>query len=552
MPKPRISMPAQSFGDEIHTNVWGPASTTTSKGRRYFITFTDDSTRFTVIYLLWTKDEVLMSYKSFEAWAIAQQHCKGIKALRSDRGGEYLSKDFDSYLAAAGMTQRLTTHDTPQLNGVAERLNRTLLEWIRALRHETGLPTMLWGEALQHATWLKNRTATRALDNKTPYKALYGIPPDLSQVRLWGCQVWVHNDDGPKLDVHAREGWWFGFDVDAKAHRVFWPQAGSVSVERNVYFAAASLLEGEETTILTGSSEQTAVPGTPSTPTSTSPSPHITPSPSPAPLRRSARIRNLQAGKGVAHSSLDAPHPTHSPQAPGAMANGSEESGGVWTVEDGTPALLEYFEGMEFVFTAEMADAEALKPRTLAEAKRRPDWPLWEKAIEEELAMLKAAGTWRLEDAPPGANIIGSKWVLKAKKDTAGNIIRYKARLVAQGFSQIGGVDYDNTYVPVAKLASTCAIIAMANRLGMEMHQVDIKGAYLNGELSSNEVLYMQHPPGYKAPDAGTRVLRLIKTLYGLKQSGRRWYQKLSSIFTSLGFKQCAVDQAVYMSGGRC
>jgi hypothetical protein len=257
-------------------------------------------------------------------------------------------------------------------------------------------------------------------------------------------------------------------------------------------------------------------------------------------------IRELQAGEGVGYSGTSAPHPALETQVPAASAEDSEESGGVWTVEDGAPALHEDFHGMEFVFATETADAEALEPRTLAEAKRRPDWPSWEKAIEEELATLKAAGTWKLEDAPPGANIIGSKWVLKAKKDAAGNVVRYKARLVAQGFSQIGGVDYDDTYAPVAKLASTRAVIAMANRLGMEMHQIDIKGAYLNGELNANEVLYMQHPPGYKAPDAGTRVLRLVKTLYGLKQSGRRWYQKLSSVFMSLGFKQCAVDQAVY------
>jgi len=215
-------------------------------------------------------------------------------------------------------------------------------------------------------------------------------------------------------------------------------------------------------------------------------------------------------------------------------------------VDDGLPAMHEDFEGMEFIFAAETADAEGLEPRTLTEAKRRPDWPSWEKAIEEELATLKTAGTWRLEEAPPRTNIIGSKWVLKAKKDAAGNVVRYKARLVAQGFSQIGGVDYDDTYAPVAKLASTRAVIAMVNCLGMEMHQIDIKGAYLNGELNANEVLYMHHPLGYKVPNAGTRVLRLIKTLYGLKQSGCWWYQKLTSVFIKLGFKQCAVDQAVY------
>jgi transposase InsO family protein len=136
------------------------------------------------MFLMWTKDEALEAYKSYEAWALAQQHCKAIKVLRSDRGGEYLSKAFDQHLAAASTTQKLTVHDTPQLNSVAERLNRTLLERIHAFAHTSGLPKTLWGEGLRHATWLKNRTATRMLDGKTPFEALFGAPPDLSGLRL--------------------------------------------------------------------------------------------------------------------------------------------------------------------------------------------------------------------------------------------------------------------------------------------------------------------------------------------------------------------------------
>ena len=226
-------------------------------------------------------------------------------------------------------------------------------------------------------------------------------------------------------------------------------------------------------------------------------------------------IRNLQSRVGITN-----PHTEVLEASKGDL----EKSGGVWAMEDNAPMLLKDFDSMESMFVAEIADVEALKPRTLKEVKRRPNWPQWEKAIEEELAMLKAASTWRLEDMLPGANIISSKWVLKAKKDAAGNIAHYKAHLVAQGFSQIGSVDYDDTYAPVAKLASMHTVIAMANRLGMEMHQINIKGAYLNGELNDNEVLYMQHPPGYKAPNTGTRVLRLVKTLYRLKQLGCCWY----------------------------
>jgi hypothetical protein len=152
-------------------------------------------------------------------------------------------------------------------------------------------------------------------------------------------------------------------------------------------------------------------------------------------------VHDIQSSEGTA--------PTCGLQIPGLLAEDVEEAGRVWAIINGVLELLEDFEDFEQAFVAETADAEALEPHSLAEAKRRPDWPLWEKAIEEELATLKAAGTWRLEEAPPGANIIGSKWVFKAKKDAAGNIACYKARLVAQGFSQIGGVDYDDTYAPV-------------------------------------------------------------------------------------------------------
>jgi hypothetical protein len=139
-------------------------------------------------------------------------------------------------------------------------------------------------------------------------------------------------------------------------------------------------------------------------------------------------------------------------------------------VEDGVPALLEDFEGIEHMLMTEVADAEALEPHMLSEAKDRPDWSLWEKAIKEELAILKAASTWKLEEAPPGANIIGSKWVFKAKKDAARNITHYKVWLVVQGFRQISGVNYNDTYAPVARLASSRTIITMANCLHLKLH----------------------------------------------------------------------------------
>jgi Reverse transcriptase (RNA-dependent DNA polymerase) len=170
--------------------------------------------------------------------------------------------------------------------------------------------------------------------------------------------------------------------------------------------------------------------------------------------------------------------------------------GGTWA-EDDIPGLEEDCDDLEQILVAETADAEALEPRSLAEACRRLEWVQWEQAIKEEIATLKAAGTWRLEELPPGVNVISSKWVFKAKKDASGWVVCYKACLVVQGFSQIDGVDYDDTYAPVARLASMCAILMLANQLDMELQQFDVKAAYLNGELTGDEVLFMHHPLGY-------------------------------------------------------
>ena len=201
----------------------------------------------------------------------------------------------------------------------------------------------------------------------------------------------------------------------------------------------------------------------------------------------------------------------------------------------------------EYAMSAEISHTEAYEPQTLTEAKSRPDWPLWEAAIYEELETLRKAETWQLTEAPPEANIVGSKWVFRAKKDAAGNVIRYKARLVTQGFSRVPGVDYFNTFAPVAKLASIRAVLAIAAAEDLEMHQIDIKGAYLNGILTNREVIYMRQPPGYHISSQQKLVCHLQKTLYGLKQSGHRWYQRLVEIMmTHLSFLRSDVDQAIF------
>jgi len=133
---------------------------------------------------------------------------------------------------------------------------------------------------------------------------------------------------------------------------------------------------------------------------------------------------------------------------------------------------------LEYVLAVEVSEVEALEPCTLVEAHMCSDWLLWEKVIHEELNMLCTTGTWVLKEPPAGMNVIGSKWVSKVKKDAAGKVVCYKARLVVQGFSQVPGIDYFDTYAPVLKLSLIWMILAIANHQDMELHQVDIKGVY--------------------------------------------------------------------------
>ena len=228
-----------SFSAEVHTDLWGPSPVVSLGGQKYYITFMDDHTRFTQLQILHTKDRALDAYKAFAAWA-STQHGAQIKCLRSDRSGEYTGAEFTKFLNEQGTEWQLTMHDMPQHNGVAESLNRRLVERVRALLHQSELPKSLWGEAIHFCVWLKNRTSTQAIGRATtPFEQLTGCKPNLAGVPEWGQRVWVHRGSETKLDARASVTWWVGFNQDSlHAHRIYWPEKGSISVERNVKFAS--------------------------------------------------------------------------------------------------------------------------------------------------------------------------------------------------------------------------------------------------------------------------------------------------------------------------
>jgi hypothetical protein len=171
----------------------------------------------------------------FAAWA-STQHGAQIKCLRSDCGSKYTGAKFTKFLNEQGTEQRLTTHDTPQHNRVAESLNRHLVEHVRALLHQSKLPKNLWGKAIHFCIWLKNRTLTQVIGKATTlFKWLTRHKPNLTDVPKWGQCIWVHRDLGSKLDTRASTMRWVGFNQDSPhAHPIYWPEKGLILVECDV------------------------------------------------------------------------------------------------------------------------------------------------------------------------------------------------------------------------------------------------------------------------------------------------------------------------------
>ena len=185
------------------------------------------------------------------------------------------------------------------------------------------------------------------------------------------------------------------------------------------------------------------------------------------------------------------------------------------------------------------------EPKTVKEAKSSPKSEEWTEAMESEINSLNKNQVWELVRLPEGKKTIGCKWIFKTKVDGDGNIERYKARLVAQGFTQRYGIDYDQTFSPVVSFESIRSIIAIAAKNNLKLHQMDVKTAFLNGEL--NEEIYINQPEGFVVKGLEDHVCKLKRSIYGLKQSARCWNVELDSKLKDMGFKQCKSDPCIYI-----
>jgi len=491
----RLSMPrAEMILERIHTDIWGPAPVVSIGGMKYFATWIDDASRFVIVSISRTKGEAFEAFKTLHP-QLERLKDKKIKFLRSDNALEYgasldrrldrstPSSAFADYLKTSGIVHEYTVPSSPEQNGVAERMNRTLLEMVNSMLHENEVPSGLWAEALQTAVYLRNRAPTSAHPaGKTPFEVWNDRPPYIGHLKIFGSVSHVHIPKAlrNKLESHSHSGLLVSYE-GTNIYRIYVPDTQRIIRARDVHFDETATRSYEEIIDIT----QPPLFAAAATPSCVLP---------------------------IALSSSD------------SIATGSFET------SDNSSSY-----GPSVLHSSYLSSVETVSYR---DALGGPDRALWETAIAEELAAMKKHSVWVVESLPAGRKALPTYWVLRYKFDSSGAITRYKARLVARGDRQVAGIDYDETYAPVVKWATIRTVLAFAAAQDMNIHQLDIVTAFLGAPLDA--VIYLRLPCG--------TIVRLLRSIYGLKQSPRQWFGTFHEFLLSINLKQSTVDHGLYLT----
>ncbi|KAJ9507318.1 hypothetical protein QJQ45_006294 [Haematococcus lacustris] len=545
---PSLAPPVKGVLDLVHTDVCGPFRVPSVSGLRYMLTFLDDFSRLSVVVCLKAKSDVPEAIKATVQWLETQSGRK-LKALRSDRGTEFVNREVGQFCVERGIQHQQTAPYSPEQNGRAERLNRTLLEKGRCMLFSSGLPASLWPEVMRAANFLRNVSATQGR-NATPWELFFGVKPNLAALRVFGARAYAHVPEHmrSKLGFKAVQGVMVGYEPGSKAYRVLVP-GGKILITKDVVFDELSqnVPSAEPAGVL-----EVVEEGAAGLPQELDPLVSLTgvPLPGPVPAPAPAHVPVL-AGEAEAAA---APGPGFMPAGTvgagggdGAAASAGGDGGGASAAEVSSlrrSARLsqqqpEY--GSLAAAVAEPPAASVWVPRTIQEARASPLAEQWAMATDAEMESLLSYGTWELVPSPPGCRPLANRWVFSVKEDSKGNK-RFKARLVVKGYLQREGVDFTELHAPVSKHATVRALLAVAAAADMELEHLDVMTAFLNGWL--HEEIYMQQPAGYE--DGTARVCRLRRALYGLRQAPRAWHARLKAELEQLGFVASEADSCLF------
>ncbi|SCV73211.1 BQ2448_7136 [Microbotryum intermedium] len=580
LPFPDSELHSQERLGLVHSDVLSfPERSRT--GKRYLVTFLDDYSCKLWTYAIGHKSEV---FGVFKTWLAEVELETGVtlKVLRTDNGGEYRSRAFTEFCKAQGTHRQYSIPHTPQQNGRAERVNRSIVEGVLALLADAHLPNTFWEEAVAYFVYCKNRCQHSALDKATPDFIWQGRRTDTLVLHPFGCTAWlmVAPKLHSKLDPKATCVLFVGYDLASKAFRFYDTNTDKFILGRNATFLDTKFpgLQGNlaahkidshyadashtkpQTTIKTGtplsSSPAPSLPPLPALSLATSLSSSVLPtisddSDDPLDLIGShAQVRlNLL---NVHRSDNDAyREPISAEDSPNELDLIGRH------LCNKSPDEIDFLTQHHCAFIAtddDTSDTEAIQPvksitsnpQTWREAMSSDQCEVWAKAANDEFtSMCNDFKVFTIEDrstVPAGATIVTSKFVWKTKQNALGDVTGHKARLVAQGNRQCDGIDFAKTFALVAHFSSICSLLTLVAANGLHVHQADINKAYLHGDLDYD--IWMMAPRGFDFP--GNKVLRLRRSIYGLKQAGQIWNRHINTSLQDLGYTATGTDHCVY------
>ncbi|KAJ9541503.1 hypothetical protein OSB04_028009 [Centaurea solstitialis] len=483
----------------IHTDVCGPFSHVARGGYRYFITFTDDFSRYGYVYLMRHKSETFEKFKEYQN-EVQNLLDKRIKFLRSDRGGEYLSDEFDNHLMECGIVSQLTPPYTPQMNGVSERRNRTLLDMVRTMMCHSSLPVSFWGHALETAAHILNRAPTKSVE-KTPYELWKGKKPNISFLKIWGCEVYVKRPTSEKLKPKSDKCFFVGYPKTTVGYYFYNPEENKVFVARNGKFLEEKFLSLENT-------------------------------------RKDVDLQIVDEESTTPVVEPDIQHNNVEPQ--------SEPVEEVQTQDLRRSSRVRQEPDRYLGFLVSQDSGDLNEPTSYGEAVSGSESEQWQEAMRAEMQSMYDNQVWELTDLPQHCKAVGRKWVFKKKTDMDGNVHTFKARLVAKGFTQTHGIDYDETFSPVAMLKSIRILMAISAYFNYEIWQMDVKTAFLNGKLT--EDVYMEQPEGFEDPkNPNKSVKEWLSKCFQMKDLGEAAYILGIKIYRNRSKRLIGLSQSTYI-----
>ncbi|KAJ1695814.1 hypothetical protein LUZ63_012512 [Rhynchospora breviuscula] len=567
----------------VHCDIWGPYRQPSHCGAHYFLTVVDDFSRAVWIYLMTEKKEsskLLISYCKMAK----TQFGKHVKCVRTDNGLEFKTGVVQEFYAEHGILHQTSCTYTPHQNGRVERKHRHILNVARALRFQAFLPIEFWGECVLTAAHLINRTPTYILEDKTPYELLFGKPPSYNTIRVFGCLCYISHKSSDKFESRSKKCVFMGYPFGKKGWRVYDMVSREFVVSRDVLFDEnifpfAEIDKTKVTSSISSSAkidlidvyedhfkgicdtENDALLARGST--GTGPEQHEDRVPIEVEETKAAsdtqvesetqssdRIEeNIEQTHAQSHETVHEQRIRRKPahlqdyicytarvESPVAESKSCCKPSTAYPIN--RYVTCDKFSTAHRLFLA--AVTKEREPDYFGEAIKSKNW---REAMKTEINALERNATWTLEELPRNKVAIGCKWVYRIKYHADGRVERYKARLVVLGNRQVQGVDYTETFAPVAKMVSVRTFLAVAVARGWELHQMDVHNAFLHGDL--NEEVYMRLPPGFTHSQPG-KVCRLQKSIYGLRQAPRMWFAKLTAALETYGFVQSKADYSLF------